>query len=169
MALRCDVDGRCGEAGESEAASLVPLMPCTVLIVEDEPLLRLFAVEVFAEAGFTVLEAASGEEAWRLLAGGRAIDALFTDVNMPGALDGFALAEAARRAWPHLAIVVASGRMPRPGTLPAEIAFLMKPYGAKAVTALMRRLVEKAREKQPGGRAAEKSCGEKSYSPALPG
>jgi CheY-like chemotaxis protein len=82
----------------------------TVLVVDDEEGLREFAATVLAEFGFGVLTAANGEEALRILEGDfLRIDILFSDIMMPGALDGFALARRARTVRPDLRIVLASG------------------------------------------------------------
>ncbi len=129
----------------AEGPPLSPCLPTTVLIVEDEPLVRMMAAEAFTDAGFVVRQAANGEEGLRLLVADRSIEALFTDINMPGRLDGFALAEAAGCSRPHLAIVITSGRLSRPGSLPEKVGFLAKPYSPDAAAALMRRLVERAR------------------------
>jgi len=71
-----------------------------VLIVEDEPLLRMLAVEVVEEAGFVALEACDADAAVELLESRRDIALLFTDINMPGSMDGLKLAHAVRNRWP---------------------------------------------------------------------
>ncbi|MDQ2860114.1 MAG: response regulator, partial [Pseudomonadota bacterium] len=64
----------------------------TVLVVEDEGLVRLDAVEILRDAGYAVVEAANAEQALAVVAGGGAVDVLFTDINMPGRMDGLELA-----------------------------------------------------------------------------
>lgn len=100
-----------------------------VLVVEDEAFVRLIAAEFLEDAGFGVIEAANADEAWRVLQVQPEIHYLFTDVHMPGSMDGFALAERAHRQWPHLKLVLTSGRL-RPGRsdLPDHASFLPKPY-----------------------------------------
>lgn len=82
----------------------------TVLLVDDEALLRMTAVDLLDDAGFHVIEAASADEALRLLEGDPgAIDVLVTDVHMPGSMDGIGLAMEVDRRWPRIVLVVTSG------------------------------------------------------------
>jgi len=142
-------------------------MPATVLIVDDEPLIRMVAAEAFADAGFMVREAATGEDALEILVADRSIDALFTDINMPGRLDGLGLAQRARCSRPHLAVVVTSGRIPRPCGLSETIGFLAKPYSPDAAAAFMRGLVEGARAEAKAGRGQpQRSAADGVRSPA---
>jgi CheY-like chemotaxis protein len=100
-----------------------------VLVVEDEAFVRMIAAEYLEDAGFGVVEAANAEEAWRVLESRASIKYLFTDVHMPGSMDGFALAERAHLQWPHIRLVLTSGLMrPRKADLPDHAAFLPKPY-----------------------------------------
>jgi two-component system, response regulator PdtaR len=131
-----------------------PIQP-TVLIVDDEILIRLTAADGFVDAGFAVLEAANGDEALTVLEANPTVDALFTDVNMPGSIDGFGLARAAGERWPNLAVVVSSGRIARPGDLPREAAFISKPYSPDVAAMIVRRMVD-ARRTAP---AVSPMCG----------
>lgn len=74
-----------------------------VLVVEDEALIRLDAVHMIEDAGYEVVEAANADEAIRILEQHREIHVVFTDVNMPGSMDGLKLAHAIRNRWPHIA------------------------------------------------------------------
>ena len=113
-----------------------------VLIVEDEPLLRVLAVEAVEEAGFVALEAANADEAVLLLESRPDIRLLFTDINMPGSMDGLKLAHAVRNRWPPIKILVVSGAVaPKPSELPLNCGFLGKPYEAAAMVAELRSLV----------------------------
>ena len=85
--------------------------PAVVLVVEDEPLLRELAVEFIEDAGFLALEAGDAEEAVALLEARSDIAVVFTDINMPGNMDGLKLAHMVRDRWPTKKIVVASGRV----------------------------------------------------------
>lgn len=109
-----------------------------LLLVEDDPLVRLTLAEALAEAGFEVLEAEDAETAIGLVASHEDLDVLLTDINLPGA-DGFTLARAARRLRPGLPVVYASGRLHEPDprrALPGT-AFLAKPFSvSSAVRAL---------------------------------
>jgi two-component system, response regulator PdtaR len=90
-------------------------------------------VDVFSEAGFRVLEAGNGDEALKLLTAHAGVDVDFTDVNIPGLVDGIALAHAISEQWPHIGIIVVSGQMPaRAAFLPKGTKVLRKPYAADA-------------------------------------
>ena len=80
-----------------------------VLIVEDDYLVRQNAVFLLEEAGFDTLEAACADEAIALLEARQDIRIVFTDINMPGSMDGLALAQAVRRRWPPVELVLTSG------------------------------------------------------------
>ena len=100
-----------------------------VLIVEDEPLVRLCAVETVEAAGFTVIEAANADEAIRILEDRSDIHVVFTDIHMPGSMDGLKLAHAVRNRWPPIKIIVTSGRESvAEQELPAGGRFFAKPY-----------------------------------------
>ena len=99
-----------------------------VLLVEDEPLVRLTQVDILREAEFWVLEAQDADEAFELLKSRPEIDAILTDVNMPGSMDGFEFARLVRQGWPEVAVLVISGKTgPGPGDLPPNATFLHKP------------------------------------------
>ena len=105
-------------------------MSAGVLIVEDEPLLRSMAVEFLSEAGLQTFEAENAEEALDLLqqrAGEVAV--LYTDVRMPGSMDGLELARVAHSSWPWIRVIVTSGAFGKPSdTLPNDADFLRKPW-----------------------------------------
>lgn len=113
-----------------------------VLVAEDEPLTRSFIVDVLFDAHFEALEVCSADEAVQLLQARDDIDALLTDVEMPGKMDGLALAQEARRGWPYLAIIVMSGRpLPYGHTLPERASFYAKPCNMTEVLARLRELL----------------------------
>jgi two-component system, response regulator PdtaR len=117
-------------------------VPSIVLIVEDEPLLRELAVEVVEDAGFVALEAGDAEKAVALLEAHPDIAVLFTDVNMPGNMDGLKLAHLVRDRWPAIKILVASGQVRlRPSDLPLNSVFLEKPYRGAAVISRLLSLI----------------------------
>lgn len=100
-----------------------------VLIVDDEPLLRTLAVEVVEDAGFVAIEACDADEAVILLESRTDISLLFTDINMPGSMDGLKLAHAVRDRWPPIKILLASGQERlQPFELPSNSCFVGKPY-----------------------------------------
>jgi CheY-like chemotaxis protein len=103
--------------------------PQAVLVVEDEPLVRLVATDTIADAGFTAFEASDARQAIAILEQHREICILFTDVNMPGDMDGVSLAHYVHGHWPDVKIVVTTGRgaVVQPD-LPDGSALLPKPY-----------------------------------------
>jgi CheY-like chemotaxis protein len=120
-----------------------------VLVVEDEPLLRELSVEVVEEAGFAALEAGNAGEALTLLESRPDIALLFTDINMPGAMDGLKLARAVRDRWPAIGILVVSGQVRlRRSDLPSGSCFIGKPYHAAAVIAELHALAGVGEERK---------------------
>ncbi|MBB2687852.1 UNVERIFIED_ORG: CheY-like chemotaxis protein [Rhizobium etli] len=106
-----------------------------VLIVEDEPLLRMMAVELVEDAGFEAFEAGSASEAIVILETTPGIRILFTDIDMPGSMDGLMLAAAVRDRWPPIQIIVVSGKQtPAARDMPDRSVFFPKPYDTKKVT-----------------------------------
>ena len=114
-------------------------MTISVLIVEDEFLIRSFVADFLSEYGFAVHEAATGEAALDYLRSGAEIDVLFTDIGLPGAIDGTKLAERARQIYPELPVVYASA-LARPGDIRPRVPdsrFMPKPYKPAEVCALL--------------------------------
>ncbi len=113
-----------------------------VLVVEDEPLIRLSVIDFLEDAGFEVIEAASADEAVDLL-GDHVIHLLFTDVQMPGTLSGVDLAQDVARRFPNAGIIVASGRLlSRDLDLPPAAEFFSKPYDLNRIVARLIALSE---------------------------
>lgn len=116
----------------------------SVLVVEDEAIVRLMAVDMFEEAGFHVVEAATGEKALDLI---RTCDlaALFTDVELANSIDGFYLARVVHNTHPDMPIIVVSGqRGARDGELPEGARFIGKPYDPEAVTTALTQMIAAA-------------------------
>jgi CheY-like chemotaxis protein len=112
-----------------------------VLIVEDELLLRMHAADTIASAGFEVVQAANGDEAIDLLEARRDIMVVFTDIQMPGSMDGLKLARAVKGRWPPIKIVATSGQAElRENDLPEGGRFLRKPYSPIELAGLLREL-----------------------------
>ncbi len=100
-----------------------------ILVVEDEILVRLTAVASLEDLGCTTLEAGSAAEAIGILEDHPEIRVLFTDIQMPGSLDGLELAKYVRHKWPSISVVVSSGRaMLSKASLPHGVRFIAKPY-----------------------------------------
>ncbi len=103
-------------------------MPPKILVVEDEPLVRMGAVAAFEDMGFLVLEACTSDEAIALIEANE-VGLLFTDIQMPGIMNGFELAHFVRERWPGMLIVITSARVwPVKSTMPQGARFVSKPY-----------------------------------------
>jgi CheY-like chemotaxis protein len=118
--------------------------PISVLVVEDEVLISRLVADALSEHGFAVHEAATGREALRYIDSGAAVDVLFTDVNLPGGIDGTELARRVRDIRPDLPIVYASGRYSSsgPDRMVTRSVFVPKPYDPEDVCTLLDRLTE---------------------------
>ncbi len=113
-----------------------------VLVVEDEMLLRMRAVDIVEDAGFTPIEAVNADDALAILESRLDIDLLFTDIQMPGSMDGLRLAHAVRERWPSIKIVLVSGQL----TLtevdkPINSRFFGKPLEAKQMIAELQEII----------------------------
>ena len=113
-----------------------------VLIVEDEILLRMNAAEMIADAGFEIAEAANADQAIAILEARPNIHVVFTDIQMPGSMDGLKLARFVRGRWPPIKIVATSGFV-RVGEqdLPEGSRFLTKPYLPEQIIGALRDLI----------------------------
>jgi CheY-like chemotaxis protein len=120
-----------------------PMRPSVaVLIVEDEPLIRMGTVYLIEDAGFEVYEAGSADAAIALLELHREIRLIFTDVDMPGSMDGLKLAHYVRGRWPPVKIIVTSGHVKvTEESLPAGALFMPKPYDSAVITPKIRELM----------------------------
>ena len=117
-----------------------------VLVVDDEPLIRALTVDALEDDGFSVLEAATGDYALTVLRTREDISAVVTDVEMPGQIDGFALATMAREMRPDLAIVIISGRVqPGSGRVAPDARFLAKPFRPMLLVSMVRELLAETR------------------------
>ncbi|MDP9415080.1 MAG: response regulator [Pseudomonadota bacterium] len=127
-------------AGEKQAEGA----KATVLIVEDEAFARLYAAQLFEDEGYAVLEAADAQEGLTLLEAHPEVALLFTDIRLPGELDGLALADTAKELRPELALMLTSGYVP-----PSDFdrsgcgAFLAKPYTASSLLQAARALLSR--------------------------
>lgn len=121
------------------------------LVVDDDGFIRMDAMDILQEAGFRTFEASDGDEAMVLLAERHAlIVLLFTDVQMPGSRNGFAVARETARQWPHIAIVVASGLAhPEPGDMPERARFIGKPFTASMVHDHLKEILPDGRKPEP--------------------
>lgn len=116
--------------------------PANVLVVEDELVLRMRAVDIVEDAGFTAIEAVNADEALTILERRSDISLLFTDIQMPGSLDGLMLAHAVHRRWPHIKIVLVSGQVkPSETDKPLDSRFFGKPLEVQQMIAELQEMV----------------------------
>ena len=105
-----------------------------VLIVEDHLLVQITATAQIEDAGMATLVANDADEALQILATRNDVRTVFTDIDMPGTMDGLALAMVVRERWPDIRVVVTSGGKPRAvDRLPDDVAFFQKPYEYSAI------------------------------------
>jgi two-component system, response regulator PdtaR len=118
-----------------------------VVLVEDDLLLRMTAFDMLEDAGFEVIEAEHAVKALAILQSrSNGVHALFTDIHMPGAMDGLALAHHTRQNWPWIAILLASSTaIPLPTESPKGSRFLSKPYKSDHVVRHLREMVDDSR------------------------
>jgi CheY-like chemotaxis protein len=116
--------------------------PSVVLVVEDDLLLRIDAADIVRNAGFDVFEAGSADEAIAIVEANPNIHVVFTDIQMPGSMDGLKLARFVKDRWPPIKIVATSGLVIVSGKdLPAGGRFLPKPYTPAEVVQTLRDLL----------------------------
>ena len=109
-----------------------------VLVVEDEALVRLDLVKTLEGAGYQTFEAASAATAIGILERHPEIRVVFTDIQMPGTMDGLELARYVRERWPPTIIVISSGKVaPKTEEMPDDVAFLPKPYQERMLSKVL--------------------------------
>lgn len=119
-----------------------PVVPAVVLVVEDEMLLRMRAVDIVEDAGFTSVEAVDADEAVAILESRSDIAMVFTDIQMPGSMDGLQLAHIVHKRWPPIKIILVSGQLkPTNADIPTNSRFYLKPLEAKEMTAQLQRMI----------------------------
>src|SRR5215207_7060635 len=119
--------------------------PVVVLLVEDEPLVRILLSELLTESGFRVVEAANAQEALTILGAELDVRVMLTNVDMPPGLNGYELARHVHELWPGVGILVTSGRQrPTNGDLPRGAAFLAKPMPNEVLVSYVKAAVERS-------------------------
>ncbi len=114
---------------EGVAVKPSPSIRPVVLVVEDDPLILMSAADMIADAGFEPIDATNADQAIAILESRDDIRIIFTDINMPGSMDGLKLAQAVRGRWPPIEIVITSGlSFAEHGRMPKGSKFLGKPY-----------------------------------------
>jgi len=113
-----------------------------VLVVEDGTMIRMGALDLVLAAGYEALEARNADEAIRVLETRDDVDLVFTDVQMPGTMDGIKLSHYIRDRWPPVKLIVASGdAILEESSLPTGSRFFSKPYDEHTITDAMARLL----------------------------
>lgn len=130
-----------------DKATFASLPQPIALVVDDEPLIRMDTADMVADAGYHVIEATTADEAYEFLKQHSSLKVLFTDIQMPGDLDGLALARYVGEHWPHICVVVASGAVsPALGALPDTARFLSKPLNQQLVLDTLQELSPSPRD-----------------------
>ncbi len=114
--------------------------PSVILVVEDELILRVMAIDLFEEAGYETAEANNADDAIELLQRRVDIRVVFTDVQMPGSMDGIKLAALVRNKWPLIELIMTSGRHVQHTEIPERGVFLPKPYDPETLLRMTRDL-----------------------------
>ena len=118
------------------------VVPPVVLVVEDEMLLRIRAVDMVEDAGYTSVEAVDADEALEILASRSDIALLFTDIQMPGSMDSLKLAHTVHERWPPIKIIMVSGQLKLSKTdIPADARFFGKALQAAEMMAEMKDMI----------------------------
>ena len=116
--------------------------PRVVLVVEDDLLLRMLAVDVVEDAGYGAIEAADADEAFAILEERSNIALLFTDIQIPGSMDGLQLAHVVYKRWPPIKIILMSGQLkPSVNDIPLESRFIGKPTAPGVMIAELRDII----------------------------
>jgi len=114
----------------------------TIMIVEDEPMIRHMGAEILADAGYDVIEAEDAGDALSVLEQRRDVKLLFTDVRMPGAMDGLELAERVHDRWPKIRLLVTSGHTRLSNAeVPDAGEFMPKPYNWRDLQVRVERML----------------------------
>ena len=122
--------------------------PTRVLVIEDEVFIRLDVSDELRRAGFEVIEMNTADDALVFLDGGEHVDVVFTDVKLPGRLDGIALAEKTREGRPLMRFVITSGDLDKRGAAILLGEFVPKPYAPKDIVTLIAALVSRSSRSQ---------------------
>jgi CheY-like chemotaxis protein len=128
--------------GPAQAGDITPNRKDVILIVEDSAIIRMGAVDLIVHAGYEALEVSNAEEAIRILETRTDVVLVFTDVGMPGTMDGIKLAHYIRNRWPPVKLIVASGRsIVEQSRLPEGSQFFSKPYNDGTIIEQIHRML----------------------------
>ncbi|MBZ5762922.1 response regulator [Rhizobium sp. VS19-DR104.2] len=117
-----------------ETANFASLREPIALVVDDEPLILMDTADMISDEGYAVVEAGTADQAFEFLQKHSSLQLLFTDVQMPGDLDGCQLARLVAERWPHICVIVALGAArPGPNDIPENARFIAEPFSADLV------------------------------------
>ena len=134
-----------GRGALKSMADRAPTSQSPVLVVEDEALLRLYVDGFLEEAGFEAIDAADADAALNIMAHRPDVRVLFTDIQLPGAIDGMELARLVHEHWPHVLLLITSGnRLPSTAEIAEHAHFLPKPYRPDEVIREIQDLTQEA-------------------------
>jgi DNA-binding NtrC family response regulator len=123
-----------GQIPEGEPYVLEPDQKAIVLVVEDETLVRMHGTDILEEAGFIVLEAADAEQAVAILCQRDDVHVLFSDIDMPGEMDGLKLAHHVHARWPKIRLLLTSGHhVIEAAAIPSNGKFIAKPWAQEVL------------------------------------
>ena len=126
-----------GEPGMSDRTTIL-----TVLVVEDDPLVRMHGVDILEEAGFHVVEADNADDALAILSDEAPVNLLFSDIAMPGAMNGLELVRIVHERWPLIHLLLTSGHYRiSEGEAPKAARFVRKPWNSESLVSHVRELV----------------------------
>ena len=121
------------------------VVPAVVLVVEDEMLLRMRAVDMVEDAGFTSVEAVDADEAVAILEARSDVALMLTDVQMPGSMDGLQLAHTVHQRWPSIRIILVSGQLNlADADIPPDSRFFGKPLDTAKMIVQIRTMINRA-------------------------
>jgi CheY-like chemotaxis protein len=121
---------------------MISSSPIYVLVVEDDFLSRLHAANLVEDAGFEAVEASNADEAIAILEARKDIRIVFTDIDMPGSMDGLKLAHAIRKRWPPIELILTSGHFDlSDDDMPERGRFFPKPYCDQKIITVLQDLV----------------------------
>ncbi|MFS2108089.1 response regulator [Sphingomonas sp. Sphisp140] len=115
----------------------------TVLVVEDDALIRMHGVDILGDGGFHVLEAANADDALVILSDRADVQLLFSDIDMPGSMDGLNLARVVCERWPSIHLLLTSGQHGlQDGDVPGTARFVRKPWSSQGLLDRVRDMVK---------------------------
>jgi DNA-binding NtrC family response regulator len=120
--------------------------PVRILLVEDEFYTRMDVADALRKVGFHVVEAGSADDAATFLQSGESVDLLFTDINLPGVLDGLSLAAKIRSAFPMMPVLIGSGDIERESEASRLGKFVAKPYDMRHLVRLVTDILGSSRK-----------------------